>query len=687
VIGFNEAFEQSRLSEPQGLTVPEAALERIFSPSGLLRKRFAMEFRPQQADMAERTQTAFENGEALFYEAGTGVGKSLAYLIPGLLMAQATKRPFIVSTQTIALQEQIESKDLPLCRKLFAADPALEPFAGFSHAVLMGRANYVCGTRLKSALEHKTELFPSAEQDELRRIAEWASQSANGLRSELQPPPLPEVWDWVHADNSACNPRNCSPDTCSLQRAREAVRSANLVIVNHSLLFALLAAGHFPGRTVPGVLFPDDFLCLDEAHTLPDVVTEYFGLRLSRAGLKRLLQRAFQPGKRGGRGLLAAKSAPFALRRLVMQAEKASENFFGSIEAAYLKEKSILRLQQPDWSDNPLNLPLRDLTHGLGQYANQLPEGSRRDEVEGLRKTFQAVRDQIMEALNLAQEGSVYWLERSGPLEGGNVALRSAPLDISGPLRERLFQRQTAVLLTSATLAEGPTMDSFKARLGAREAASIIAASPFDYPLQMEIRIAADAPLPDEKGKHLNWSFHAAAIRQQLSDLDGGCLVLFTSYRDLNGVFQHLAKQWPYPERPLLRQGDGHSTRKVLLQQMRECGNAVLLGTDSFWTGVDIPGPALSQVIITRLPFENPSHPVAEARAEKCRQEGLSPFQHITLPAALCKFRQGCGRLIRSATDEGRLLILDSRCFSKPYGAHFLEVLPHDGYKRILCAK
>ena len=676
MIGLNDAFLEGSVDKP---TASEL-VELIFARDGLLERNLQLDHRPQQAAMALRTIEAWESDKALFFEAGTGVGKSLAYLIPGILQAVRESRPLVVSTHTIALQEQIERKDLPLCRKLFTSDPSLQPFATFREAVLLGRANYLCGARLAQALKARTELFPSAEQEELSRIAEWARTTENGLIQELDPQPLPEVWDWVQADGHACNPRNCSPKTCFFRKAREAVRQSNIIIVNHSLLFALLAAGHFPGGKVPGILFPEDFMVIDEAHTLPAIATEYFGLKLSAHGLRRQLLKLYQPQKRKARGLLARNGNP-GLRNQVLELTSGSDNFFKSIREEFLEKGGPMRLQQPGWFDNALDVPLRDLIHGLNQLENRLEEGPERDELEGVRRSLQGYREGVSETIQLSDPDSVYWLETGGR-GGDRVHLRSAPLDVSGPLRERLFARDTGLLLTSATLAEGTTMDSFKAKVGGLDAAAFQEASPFDYSMQMEILIHAGAPSPSAEDGSLDIDFLAGQIEQLAHEIEGGTLVLFTSYRDLNAVRQRIEPACHKARRPLLCQGAGMG-RSRLLQEMKATGNAILLGTDSFWTGVDVPGSALSQVIVTRLPFENPTHPVAEARAEKCRQEGRSPFAELTLPAALIKFRQGIGRLIRNHFDEGRLVILDSRILSKPYGRLFLEVLPHDQFTRL----
>ncbi len=679
MIGLNDAFADGTVAK---IPVPDESklVANIFAESGWLQTCLDLDHRPQQEAMAIRTQSAWEQDKALFFEAGTGVGKSLAYLLPGIIHSMVQKRPFVVSTHTIALQEQIERKDLSLCRKLLQAEQSLKAFAGFRHAVLLGRGNYLCGARLAQALKSKSELFPSEEQVELTRIVDWAKTTGTGLRQELNPPPLPEVWDWVQADGHACNNRNCTPNTCFFRKAREAVRQANVIIVNHSLLFSLLAAGHFPTGDTPGILFPEDFMTIDEAHTLPAVATEYFGLQLSAIGLRRQLLKLYQPKGRRARGLLVKNGNP-GLRNQVMALTEGANSFFSSIHEEFLQVGRPMRLQKPEWHPNPLNVPMRDLIHALQQVENRMTEGPERDELTGVRRTLQGYREGINEVILLSDPESVYWLETSGR-KGDRIHLRSAPLDVSGPLRKRLFERKTGLLLTSATLAEGATMDSFKHKVGAPEMDSSQVASPFDYPLQMEILIHSSAPEPAAKDGRLNTRFLADQIARLALEIEGGTLVLFTSYRDLIAVEAQIEERCGKAERPLLCQGSG-TNRTELLRQMKDYENAILLGTDSFWTGVDVPGSALSQVILTRLPFENPTHPVAEARAERCRQSGRSPFAELTLPAALIKFRQGIGRLIRSQFDDGRLVILDSRILSKQYGRLFLDVLPHSQYKKI----
>jgi ATP-dependent DNA helicase DinG len=301
---------------------------RAFAEGGWLEDKLQLEHRPQQERMAREVARAFADDSGLLFEAGTGVGKSLAYLVPGLLHAVEARRPMLVSTHTISLQEQIQHQDLALVRRLFRAVPELRRFADFRSTLLVGKANYLCTTRLAQALAAKHELFPTPEQAELQRIAAWAAEAKDGLRQELSPAPDPEVWDWVHADSSVCSRKHCPPETCFYQKARARIRSANLIIVNHSLLFTHIQAGGAAEKGAErGILFPDDFLVLDEAHTVPDVATEHFGLRVTSYGLDRFLKSLYHPQKK--RGLLQ-KVGGARERQLVEDCLDAGALFFGT---------------------------------------------------------------------------------------------------------------------------------------------------------------------------------------------------------------------------------------------------------------------------------------------------------------------------------------------------------------------
>ncbi len=681
MIGLNDHDGVSAPEQPRISRARELAAD-IFSEAGHLCGALQLEHRPQQERMALAAAAAFVGDETLLCEAGTGVGKSLAYLVPGIIQATDTGRQLVVSTHTISLQEQLEKNDLPLCRKLFAAAPALQAYAQFRSAVLVGKSNYLCTTRLAQTLRDRGELFATAEQAELQRIADWAGTSNEGLRHELVPPPIDEVWEMVNADSGACSRRNCDCQRCFYQKARARVESAQLLIVNHSLFFSLLNIG--PAETgkekVRGVLRPDDFVVLDEAHTVPEVATDHTGTNLSNIGLERLLRSLYHPAKR--RGLLS-KHGSASEQQAVVDTLEASAVFFEFLHAKLLEAQPIVRVREPGAAEPLLDEPLLKLINKVAALWNRLPDerGSGRDEIYDKLERLKGYRTEINQWLEQAARQTVYWLERGGRRQT-LITLRAAPLDVAPYLRENLFNRGTSVLLSSATLTVGGSIDPFRQRIGADDTRALVEHSPFDFERNMRVYVAADIALPSAQGAKLDLAALIDYIEFCTLRTAGGSLVLFTSYQDMRLAAESLQRTYDRERRPFFLQGSGAS-RTELTRQMRAAGNAILFGTDSFWTGVDVPGKALSQVIITRLPFDPPTHPVAEARTEWVRERGGNPFSELTLPDALMKFRQGIGRLIRNKTDRGLVTILDARILAKAYGRNFLASLPVQEYTRL----
>lgn len=639
----------------------------------------SLEHRPEQEQMARAVASAMNSDSALLFEAGTGVGKSLAYLLPGIIHAIDQSRQLIVSTHTIALQEQLENNDLPLCRRVFGVHPELKSYAGFKSAVLVGKANYLCTTRLSHALRDKHELFPTAEHSELQRIAAWAETSRDGLRHELSPAVSPDVWEMVNADSSGCSRKYCDCEKCFYQKARSRLRVANVIIVNHSLLFTHINAGGASEKGGSrGILFPDDFLVLDEAHTVPEVATEHFGLRLSSYGTDRLLKYLYNPKSK--RGLLQ-KYGSAVDRQLVVDALEASEQFFSFLAERLLDKQPIVRVREEGFAEPLLDGPLLALIKAVRTLADRLDEGREREELLEQTSKLKTYQSTLRQFLSVADEKFVYWLERSGKRQS-IVTLRSAPIDVAPFLREELLRRGTSVLFTSATLAMGGQIEPFQARVGAEDVRAEVVKSPFDFDRNMRVFVAADVPLPSPREARLAIDVLSDYVGFCTEQVTGGSLVLFTSYHDMRQVADAVAPLYSKSGRPFLMQGDGLS-RTELARQMREAGNAVLFGTESFWTGIDVPGAALSQVVVTRLPFEVPTHPILEARTEWIRDRGGNPFGELTLPDALIKFRQGVGRLIRTATDRGIVTILDSRILAKTYGRQFIDCLPQRDFQRI----
>lgn len=657
-------------------------VDSIFKEGGHLQDVLGLDHRPQQAAMALSTAQSLETNKPLLFEAGTGVGKSLAYLIPGLIHSVNSERPLIVSSHTITLQEQIRSKDLKICRQLFNAVPELKRYAEFKTALMVGKGNYCCTTRLGNALKDaqsskQTELLEDDAKKELIRLANWSASSKNGIVQELSPSPLPDVWEIVNADSSTCSKKNCDPATCFYQRARKKLLTSNCVIVNHSLLFALINAGMPPNGDARGILLPDDFVVLDEAHRIPAIATDHFGIHVSSYAVDRALKRIYNP--RTNRGILRKHGQKWD-HDAVDNAIDAAGEFFSYLGDNFLTQRSILRIHQADFCDNILSGPLKEVAERLGAIIQKSDNERVQDELKDHRRRILGYRDTINGFVTLAEDDHVHWLERGGK-KGQLITLRSAPLNVAPYLREALFSRQTAAILTSATLSDGTSIDTFQEKVGGQIAETEVEYSPFNYKENCRVYIASDAPTPEPGQGRLDLDYLANMICWHSRNVSGGTLVLFTSHFDLRQVHKRTETFFDKIERPLFSQGHGID-RSELTRKFTEAGNGVLFGTDSFWTGIDVPGPALSQVIITRLPFDNPSHPVSEARSEYIREQGGNPFAEMTIPEALVKFRQGIGRLIRRHEDSGNIIVLDSRILSKTYGQRFLDALPVKDFKR-----
>ena len=463
---------------PPPSRAPEFAA-KVFAEVGWLQHNLGLEHRPGQERMANATAAAFRDDSPLLFEAGTGIGKSLAYLVPGIIHATDCGRQMIVSTHTISLQEQIEGKDLPLCRRLFASTQELAKYAGFKSTVLVGKSNYLCTTRLSHALAERASLFDDSGYAELQRIADWAAITDSGLRHDLVPPPNPEVWDAVNADSSSCSRRHCDCERCFYQRARARVRSAQVIVVNHALLFSLINAGgaraEGAGPDVSGVLFPGDFIVLDEAHTVPEVAEESFGLALSSLGIERTLKHLFNPRTRRG---IMKKRGDSEFRQRIADTLDASGQFFAFLEGSLLKERPIVRVRETGVAEPLLCEPLSALERSLSKIADSLEEGRERDELLEQRARLRTIRGGIDEWLGLSNEGHVYWAEKSGRKQT-IVTLRSAPVDVAPELERCLFGAGVSVLCTSATLAMAGEMGPFAASIGAASARAEIAQSPF----------------------------------------------------------------------------------------------------------------------------------------------------------------------------------------------------------------
>jgi len=682
----------------------------LLAPSGpVARALGSFEDRPSQRDMAAYIADLYNDGGVGLLEAGTGVGKSFAYLVPALAWARANGERTVVSTNTINLQEQLVGKDLPILARALGSGEHSPSFA-----LLKGWRNYICLLRLAQARDEEDSLFEDERRAEVEALAAWAARTSDGSLADLPDEPSGDVWDAVAAESDLCTRLKCPHfERCFLFQARRRAAEADVVVVNHHLLASDLAVRMASDNwQEAAVLPPYRRLVLDEAHHVEDVAAMHLGTQASRLGVDRLLSRL----EKNGRGLLPTlRSALFgrddllsaASRDLLQQsladalaaARRAADAVFVLLARRLDGEPGptpVLRLRDEFkddgvWQDglgvglDNLLLALAQLAQGAETVADRLalddPSERRAQllaELRGVVRRLDAMAAGLTAALRPPPGGAaaVRWLERRGR-KAANVSLAAVPLDLAPVLKENLFDRIETVVLTSATLAAGGEFSYLEARLGldlppSRVRVREIHASPFDFPSQCLFGVPTDLPEPrdDEAG-------HDAAVTRALVELahasDGGMFVLFTSHgalrRTAEAVRGELGGRWP-----LLVQGEGQ--RDQLLRRFRDAGSAILLGTDSFWEGVDVPGRALRVLILAKLPFKVPSDPLTAARLERLEAAGLNGFAHYLVPNAALKLKQGFGRLIRSRSDVGAVLLLDRRVVTKRYGALILEGLP-----------
>ena len=634
-----------------------------FGPGGLLSASSQFEYRPQQQTMAAAVAKACHGDSHLIVEAGTGVGKSLAYLVPSILHALEQNRKALVSTHTINLQEQLFYKDIPLVQRL------LHP-REVKAVLLKGRQNYLCPLRLQRAMSHGGELFASHEQSEMNRIWEWSQRTKDGTLSDLDPAPYPAVWLQVCSEPHVCTPRTCGMGTeCFYQNARKEAEAAKVLVLNHSLFFNFLA-GVEDERMERGYLFHNDFIIFDEAHTVEAVAARHLGLEVSHGSLRYLLHRLLHPKTQ--KGIVAALRSGEAAK-LVQEAEDQTDLFFDRLERSLdFKRAKELRIREPGLAENTLDLPLTRLYRNLADAARDIEDDVFKAEVQEAARRVEAMRVSVGEFLSQSREDHVYWIEKYDKRDT-KLTFTAAPIDVAPQLRTLLFRRENTAILTSATLSVGDGLRYFVNRIGGEDAATLQVDSPFDYARQMKVYIPKKMPEPAARdlyeGALEKWIRHFVSMTQ------GKAFVLFTSYATMQKCADALASFFRSEKIACLVQG-GSLPRHRLLQKFKEDRDSVLFGTDSFWQGVDVPGEALSNVILTRLPFAVPDHPLTQAKCERIIAEGGDAFRQYSLPEAILKFRQGVGRLISTQSDKGIIVILDNRVLTKPYGKAFLAVLP-----------
>ena len=640
---------------------PPERLADWFGPDGALHRRLpGYEQRREQVELAIAVEAALQDGHHLLAEAGTGVGKSFAYLLPAILHALRHRGdgPVIVSTRTIALQEQLERKDIPFLQAVLPHE--------WTAVSAVGRNHYVCQRRLQLAHRERGVVFADRFREaQLGRVADWAASTRDGLRFELPEPVDDAVWDEVRAEHGNCLHKACPHyDGCPYQRSRRRLESAQIVVVNHALYMADVAL-----RSAGATYLPDHRVTIfDEAHHLERIATESLGLRLTLGAVLWHLNR-LHPARRR-RSLLAEHGSPQALL-LVGEAQAAAEAFF-TILGARVPQGSAAAIEPGELLEDPLSAPLAELAAEVQRCALGVEGVDLRMELGQRARGLTGLHAMLVHLCGPGSEDQVRWIEweRRGP------ALRSAPLDVAGALGRYVFSEPRRCVLVSATLGTPGDVDfaQLRSRLGARErAVTLRLGSPFDYRRQVRVTVAEGMPDPARDAGEFLRSCRREVLDRVLRN-GGRALVLCTSWTFVRELASTLRAPLGLEGIELLVQGEA-PLRELLRRKLSE-PTSVLIGTETFWEGVDVPGDALTLLIVTRLPFAQPDHPLTKARLARIVARGGDPFVEHSLPEAVLKFRQGFGRLVRSATDHGEVVILDPRARTRRYGREFLAALP-----------
>ncbi|MFZ5518266.1 MAG: helicase C-terminal domain-containing protein [Candidatus Zhuqueibacterota bacterium] len=709
-------------SKSTKVPIDKAKLCDMLAPGGVVAQRLAgYEYRPQQIEMIEHIVDAFNSEKIAAVEAGTGVGKSMAYLIPAIYWSITNNERCVVSTNTINLQEQLIHKDIPFLQK------ALD--VKFNAILVKGRGNYICLRKLNSLQRNQESLFPEAELQEIQALAEWAEVTPDGSKSDLNFMPKSSVWENVCAESDSCLRSFCPYfKRCFVYKAKRRANKAHILIVNHHLLFSDLAVKSLGFEIA--VLPKYHHVIFDEAHNIEEIATDYFGFGVTRTGINRVFHRLHhrKEGKNLGYLNLLDKKLSAALDerpytpfqkivdRIQLELLSLSETLYDQnnevMQTMFNHLNTYGQAQQMENrfridTDNFSNTEWRrDVLAEVNKFLSALERFysslvfmlnsmdsvdivlsedilSTKIDIDSQALRIKAIMDSMKRILLTSDEENVRWIETKRMSSGNDIVrLRLAPLNISDQMKEFVFEKFKTIILTSATLTvsglkHGDEFSFLSRQIGLDQLKpaqinKVKIPPSFDFKNQVIMAIPTDVPDVDDR----KYSEELADIIFRALLVSGGrAFVLFTSYGILNQVYQMLEPKLARQRIASLKQGQ--IDRHHLLQQFKKDTTSVLFGTDSFWQGVDVEGEALESVIITKLPFRVPTDPIIEARIQAIERNGGNAFMEYSVPQAVIKLKQGFGRLIRKKTDRGSVFILDKRILEKFYGRIFLQSLPN----------